>query len=205
MAIFNMFDLTEGKFEKLYKDNQHFFNEIENGFYLKNDLNRPENSKKVFYGSQFGDIIETDPSYSAGAVALFSKIPVSDALRSACEESQDYLVRFKLKDGLTDAYVSTIIQKGKERVGLVIKNREKTNNGIDAFFESYLGFPLFEPMKKFPFSKEGKTSYVEAAEEFDTLPNMVENDEILGLLPDKIVDLMSIPMTNSNAFKGEQK
>ena len=205
MAIFNMFDLTEEKFEKLYKDNQHFFNEIGDGFYLKNDLRRPEDPSRVFYGSQFGDIIETDPTYSAGAVALFSKIPVSDALRNACEESQDYLVRFKLKDGSTDAYISTIIQKGKERVGLVIKNDSKTSEDIPEFFESYLGFAINKPIRKFPFSHEGKTSYAEAVNEFDTLPNMVESDAIIDLLPDGVLDLISASRVEEKTFKGNQK
>ena len=174
MAVFDMLDLTFEEFDKLYQYNKTFFWEIKNWFYFKNDKEPSLRSGRVRCGPISGLRYEgVYPQHDYGAAVLLCTTSDTSNLRTECEKSEDGLVRFKLKDGESDAYLGIIKNPdGTESAGLVIKNNPKTMS--------------------LPFSTDGKTTYGEASKEENTLPWMVENDMFVEMIPDEILELIGL-------------
>ena len=174
MSQLKMLDFSNSEFVDFYFDNKNFISNVDNYFYLKNDKQRANDPSCVVFGKYNNYYSETKGIHlDDGAAVLYCNSNKIDTLRKACEKEDDGLVRFKLKNRKTSAYVSVIKNiDGKEYVGLVIKNNPKTI--------------------KLPYSKQGHTNYQKASKEDGTLPNMVKTGKLLDLIPDKILNLCGL-------------
>ena len=127
MAAFDMIDMTSVGFYDLYDANETFFKEVDNWFFLKNDKEASFREGCVWAGTSYRDCNDNDgPVEGYGAAVLVGTMPVSKDLRSEVQKQKDHLVRFKLKDEKTEAYIGIMEYEGVETVGFVIKNKIAT-------------------------------------------------------------------------------
>lgn len=174
MAEFRMLDAWFKEFDRLYDVNKAFFCAIDNWFYFANDEKKSIHPGCVRYASQDGFRDDSvNPNSGNGAVVCFLDSTKIKKIKNKCQKETNGLLRFKLKDGKSNAYISVFKNlDGTECVGFVIKNNPKTYD--------------------FPFTLGNNLSYNEACKEEGTLPNMIETDKILDLIPNEILKLCGI-------------
>ena len=214
MAQLEMFDVyNDNEWYELYKQNRLFFNKA-SWFWLKN---RHYSSfigvarcisKNEF--SQCAGVYSND-----GDAVLYCNTANIKELRLLCEKVKDGILKFKLKNKETIGYVGILKNKyGQEYAGLIIKNEMQ-----------YLRYPFGEQEEKYgwawtekrllkfpsldlPFSRR-KTENLyyydsSAHSEKGTLPWLVENDKFVEQLPNKLVKLLGLNVSQNKTNTNER-
>ena len=178
MAIFEMLDMNNIQLYEFYNNNKSFFSRKDLYFYLKNDKEKnPFGNKYGAHAGFSGTFENGEMIFDHFAVVLKCQTSISEKFRNMCSNSKDGLVRFKLNDGISNAYVSILKNNdGTESVGFVIENKPQT--------------------LELPFSKKGYSDYFQASQEVGTLPWMVRNDKFLEMIPEDILKLTNIKLKN---------
>ena len=162
------------EFKELYNRNMSFFYNVNGWFFFANDKGKSNICWKTLTGNFLGDLGEYgDPRSGGSAFVGHFKSDKIDLIEELCSKNIDGRLYFKLKDGVTEAYVMILdMGDGEKEVGLVVKNDKRS---LDL-----------------PFSRLGYCSYSEALSEEGSLADVVENDMMLWSFKEDDLNLLGL-------------
>ncbi|MGD9901224.1 MAG: hypothetical protein AB7S44_01660 [Spirochaetales bacterium] len=184
-GILKMFDVTRGEYYWLIQNNRKVFAESGNWFHVAND-SKPSFGARVIYCYKKGFnnkfYSANSPDNFFGAAVLLLNKPCQNGLEklnAVLARECDLKYPFLLKNGVP-AFLSFIRwYDDTEKLIIAIPNVLREENDVSAYMN-------------LPFSLKEKNTYSEASKEKGTLPYMVENNEIVELLPEHIKEILEI-------------